>query len=194
MKSLGRRPTIAIAAVACVAVLASGWFLLVKPVKKDISAVKAQTVEQTANNASLLLQLGPMRTIAKNLPAELIELATLSQRVPDQVQLPALLRSMQAVAKDSGVTLKGITPTLPTPLAAAPGIASVGIVLNVSGGYAELEQFDAALEGLKRTFQVSGFTLTGGAAAGAATADITATFSGRVLLHSTAAAATTAGH
>lgn len=191
MKSPGRRATIVIAVVAGVVVLTAGWFLAVKPVKADIAAVKSATTEQTSKNDSTRLQLQVMRSIANRLPAEQAELATLSQRVPDQVELPALLRSMEALAKASGVDLTGITPGTPTALTAAPGIATVDIALNVSGGYAEIEQFDSALEGLQRTFLVSGFTLTGGGGTATA-ASITASFTGRVLVHSTAIAATTA--
>jgi Tfp pilus assembly protein PilO len=190
MKSLGRRATIAIAAVACLAVLAGGWFLLIKPARSSIAATKAQTTQQRSDNDSSRLQLQSMRSIAKNLPAEKAELAVLSQRVPSQVALPALLRSMQALAKASGVAITGITPTTPTALTNAPGIATVGITLIVTGGYAEIEQFDSALEGLQRTFLVSGFTLTGGATSGGTTT-ITANFNGRVLVHMTATAATT---
>ncbi len=196
-----------IAAVACLAVLAGGWFLLVEPVKSDISKVKAQTSQQQSDNQSSQLQLQSMRSIAKNLPAEKAELAVLSQRVPSQVELPALLRSMQSLAKASGVTLVAITPTVPAPLTSAPGISTVGISLNVSGGYAEIEQFDSALEGLQRTFLVSGFTLTGGGSTAAGTGSsttsstttsattsattITADFTGRVLVRTPATAATT---
>jgi len=190
MKSLGRRATIVIAAVACLAVLAGGWFLLIKPARASIAATKAQTHQQQDDNASSRLQLQTMRSIAKNLPAEKAELAVLSRRVPSQVQLPALLRSMQALAKASGVAITGITPTTPTPLTNAPGIATVNITLIVTGGYAEIEQFDSALEGLQRTFLVSGFTLTGGSSTGGTTS-ITASFNGRVLVHTTTTAATT---
>ncbi len=198
MKSIGRRATIIVAAVAGIAVLAGGWFLLVKPVRADISKVKAQTSQQQSDNDSARLQLQSMRSIAKHLPAEKAELAVLSQRVPNQVQLPSILRSMQALAKASGVTLVSITPTVPSPLASAPGISTVGISLNVSGGYAEIEQFDSALEGLQRTFLVSGFSMTGsGGSTGsgnptASTAnDITASFTARVLVRTPATAATT---
>jgi Tfp pilus assembly protein PilO len=193
MKSLGRNVTIGVAAVVCLAVLAGGWFLLVKPARSDIAKVKAQTAQQQSDNDSARLQLQSMRSIAKNLPAEKAELAVLSQRVPNQVQLPSILRSMQALAKASGVTVTTITPTTPSPLASAPGIATVGIALNLTGGYAEIEQFDSALEGLQRTFLVTGFTLTGGSSTSSTTSSITASLTGRVLVHTTATTATT-GH
>jgi type IV pilus assembly protein PilO len=197
MKSIGRRATIIIAAVAGVAVLVGGWFLLVAPTRSDIAKVKAQTSLQQSDNDSARLQLQSMSSIAKHLPAEKAELAVLTQRVPNQVELPSILRSMQALAKASGVSLVSITPTTPTALAGAPGIATVGIGLNVTGGYAEIEQFDSALEGLQRTFLVSGFSLTGGGATSGTTSTttsaITATFTGQVLVHTTATTATT-GH
>ena len=70
---------------------------------------------------------------------------------------------MQFLAIASGVKLISITPGTPTALDNAPGISSVTVQLSVSGGYAEIEQFDSALEGLQRTFLVSGFTFTGAA-------------------------------
>lgn len=195
VKSLGRQATIAIAAAACLIVLAGGWFLLVKPVKADITATKAKTADQTAANDQTRLQVQVMRSIAKKLPAEQAELATLSQRIPDQVELPALLRNIQAVAKESGVDLGGIVPTQPTAVAAAAGIATVGVNLTVTGDYAEIEQFESALEGLKRTFLVTGFTLTGGAStAGSSSSSstgITASLTGQALVHSTIPAAVT---
>ncbi len=206
MKSLGRRATIAIAVVACLAVLAGGWFLLIQPTRSSISKTKAQTAQQQADNQSAQLQLQSMRSIAKHLPAEQAELAALQKKVPTQVELPAILRSMQALAISSGVNLLTFTPTTPTPLANAPGIATVGIQMSVSGGYAELEQLDSALEGLQRTFMVTGFTFTGSGstANGSATSasssasstsggtpdTISASFTGRVLVHSTATAGT----
>jgi Tfp pilus assembly protein PilO len=205
MKSIGRRATIIIAAIACVAVLAGGWFLLIQPTRSSISKTKAQTAQQQADNQSAQLQLASMRSIAKHLPAEQAELASLQKKVPSQVELPAILRSMQSLAIASGVHLLSFAPTVPAPLANAPGISSVGIVMSVSGGYAELEQLDSALEGLQRTFMVTGFTFTrsGGTSAGSSSSSssttpsssagndlITASITGRVLVKTAAAAAT----
>ena len=94
--------------------------------------------------------------------------------------------------QDAGVTLNGITPTAATPLAGAEGISSVGITLVVTGGYAEVEEFDHALEGLSRAFLVSGFSLTqstedtsgSSTDTDVATADqtVSATLNGRILV------------
>jgi Tfp pilus assembly protein PilO len=144
-----------------------------------------------------------MRSIAKNLPVEQAELAALQKKVPNQVELPTILRSMEYLGITSGVKLLTITPSAPTPLDSAPGIASVQIGLTVNGGYAEIEQFDSALEGLQRTFMVSAFTFTGNGTATSSSSSssssssanapvsITASLTGRVLVHTTATAGTT---
>lgn len=52
------------------------------------------------------------------------------------------------------------------PAAAAPGVGtlkSIGLSLNVVGGYFQVEQFLDRLEGLTRAFKVTGFTLAPGA-------------------------------
>ena len=208
MKSIGRRATIAIAAVAGLAVLIGGWFLLIQPTRSSIAKTKSETATQEQSNQSAQLELQSMRSIAKNLPAEQAELAALQEKVPNEVELPSILRSMQALAKTSGVTLLTIAPTTPSPLSNAPGISVVNISMSVVGGYAEVEQFDSALEGLQRTFLVSGFSLTGSGTTTATTSgsstssssptdsvNVTANLSGSVLVKTPAATATTAtGH
>jgi Tfp pilus assembly protein PilO len=201
--TLGRRGIFAVGAVVGVIVLVAGWLLLVSPARSDISKTKAAAATQSHDNDSARIQLATMRGIAKNLPQEQAELALLNQRVPNAAQLPALLRQIRAAADSSGVSLDNLTPTVPAPLTDAPGISAVSISMEVTGGYADVEQFDDALESLKRTFLVSGFTMTGGAsAAGSGSTgststststdanQITTAFSGQVLLNSAATATT----
>lgn len=92
--------------------------------------------------------------------------------------------------------------TAPAPAAAppAPSLFQVPLTLNVTGSYFELEQFVNKLEGLKRSFLVSGFTLapaagadtSGGApeANAPAPGDLTLAVTGRVFLAPPAPAAT----
>jgi type IV pilus assembly protein PilO len=189
MKSLGRKGILSLGAVVCLVVLLAGWFLLVSPLKSDISKTKAATAVQISDNSSLSLTLATMRSIAQKLPQEKAELAALSQRVPDQLQVPALLIAIQDAATQTGVTLASLTPSPPVALVGATGISTVGIALNVSGGFAETEQFASALESLKRTFLVSSFSMAGGAASttGASASEIASTFTGQVLVRTATA-------
>lgn len=105
-------------------------------------------------------------------------------------------------SEGTGTTESGGTGTTPPAPAAppAPSLYQVPLTLNVTGSYFELEQFINKLEGLKRAFLVTGFTLTpasGGASAAAGTepdapapGDLTLALQGRVFLAPTTAPAT----
>jgi Tfp pilus assembly protein PilO len=199
LTKLGRKGIVAIAAVAGLVVFLAGWFLLVAPVKSDISKTKAATANQISDDDSLRLTISTMRSIAAKLPQETAELAVLNQRVPDKAELAKLLRSITTTATDTGVALTSLTPSVPAALASAPGVSAVTVSLNVTGGYAAIEQFDSALEALQRTFLVTGFSLSGSSgqtsstssSSSASAGGITASFTGQVLVRSTATSTST---
>jgi Tfp pilus assembly protein PilO len=197
VKAIGRRETVVIGIVLMILVIVAGWFLLVKPTSSKVSQLKRQAADQQQTNEATRNQIAVLEGQKKQLPADEAELAKLAQRVPANVELPSLLRQMQQAAGDSGVTLVGITPTQPAPLTGANGIDAVGVTLVVTGGYAEVEEFDSTLENLSRAFLVSGFTLAGTSGASGTAAStptggsnagsdktVSATFNGRVLLRS----------
>lgn len=202
MKAIGRTQSLVIAVVLAVAVLAGGFFGLVKPEKKKVSDLKTQAQTQESANSTLALQLSVLKDLAKKLPAEQAELAKIKTKVPDQVQLANLLRQLVVAGANSGITITGLTPAQPVELTGAPGISYVDLTITFTGGYAEVEQFDSALEGLARTLLVKDFSLTGGASGSSsvpsttsstATASsniITAIFNGRVLVRDSTPAAT----
>ncbi len=206
MKALGRTQSIVIAAVLALVVLAGGYLGLVKPAKKSVTDLKAQAQTQESANASVQLQVSVLKDLAKQLPQEEAALAKIKTKVPDQVQLSNLLRQLVVAADQSGVNLNGLTPAQPVPLTGAAGISYVDLTINFTGGYAEVEQFDSALESLSRTLLVKDFTLTGAAKASGSSpagttssassttssADntVTAVFNGRVLVRDNTPAAT----
>ncbi len=199
MKAVGRTQSIVIAAVLALVVLAGGYLGLVKPAKKSVSDLKSQAQSQESANASVQLQVSVLKAQAKQLPAEEAALAKLKTNVPDQVELSNLLRQLVVAADQSGINLTGLTPAQPAPLTGADGISYVDLTITFKGGYAEVEQFDSALESLSRTLLVKDFTLTGDASGTAATATsatddetVSAVFNGRVLVRdNTPAAAAT---
>lgn len=200
MKAIGRTQSVVIAAFLMLAVLVGGWFGLVKPAKASVTNLKTQAQSQESSNSTLQLQLAVLKDLAKQLPQQQAELARIKTKVPDQVQLAALLRQLVRSAKDSGVSLTEFTPKTPAPLTGAPGIEFVDLTMTFSGGYGEVEQFDSTLEGLSRTLMVKDFNLGSGTETGASTGStgsgsatttpdtVTATFNGRVLVRSSDAA------
>jgi Tfp pilus assembly protein PilO len=93
-----------------------------------------------------------------------------------------------ADATSAATTDTSATDTAPAPVVAAapaPTLYQVPLVLKVSGSFFELEQFVNKLEGLKRSFLVTGFTIapiTDTTTTGTAAGDLVLTLQGRVFL------------
>ncbi|MDX6285425.1 MAG: hypothetical protein QOG53_910 [Frankiales bacterium] len=200
-------------AVAILAVLAGGWFLLVSPQRADAKQTRADTAEQEQQNQSLQSTIASLQAQHKNLPQVQAQLAKLATQLPSNPGLPALIRQLSSAADNAGVDLISITPSPPTVIAsaaattpvapagstagtpaarsvAAPNnqLASVPLVIQVNGGYFQVEQFVSNLEALKRSFLTTQVDMAPGKApvatstsAGAAPAAATGTaYDGRL--------------
>lgn len=179
---------VALTVVGCLAVLAAGWFLVVSPKRAQADDLAAQATTEQSKNDSLQQQLAVLKSQAKPLPRQQARLAAVAAKIPDNPALPALIRALDAAAVAAGVELVSITPTAPTALTGAasatpvaptgtviapgkvPGvtssatgtISSIGVSVNVVGGYFEVEQFLDGLESLPRAFKVTTFTAAPG--------------------------------
>jgi Tfp pilus assembly protein PilO len=90
-------------------------------------------------------------------------------------------------AAAAGSTTTGSAPTVVAPAAQTPSLYQVPVILNATGSYFEVEQFLNKLEGLKRSFLVTGFSLKPGASASSSQLQISIT--ARVFLSPAQAAA-----
>jgi len=209
-------------ALLVVLMLVAGWFLLISPKRSEAADLQTQTTAQMAQNASLQNQIAVLQSQAKNLPAQQAELAAIRQHLPDNPALPGLVRSLTDAAAKSGVTLVSLAPSTPAaapaPKTTAPSGTSatapatgtgqsaaaaaaagatlqmVPIVVTVTGSYYDTEQFLNKVEGLTRSFLVTGFSVTPAesqASSGASTGDLTTAIQGRVFYTPAAAAAPT---
>lgn len=212
----------ALAVLLVAAIFVASWFLLIAPKRSDAAALRSQKVEQDATNQRLRQQLELLKAQALELPKQQAFLAQIRRQLPDNPALPALIRDLTGAAKKSGVDLVSLAPSLPvavvssTPVAApvaspapgstedapavpapaAPPVTLYQVSLNVktSGSYFEMEQFLNKIEGLKRSFLVTGFTLkevaaSGTAASGTTAGELELDLQGRVFLSPQAAAA-----
>ena len=80
--------------------------------------------------------------------------------------------STEGSAESTDSSAAATTPVVPA-APPAPSLYQVPLTLDVSGSYFELEQFINKLEGLKRSFLVTGFTVTPVASETAAAGDST---------------------
>jgi type IV pilus assembly protein PilO len=197
----------ALAVLLVAAIFVASWFLLIGPKRSDAAALRSQKVEQDAKNQSLIQQQEAF-------------LAQIRRQLPDNPALPTLIRNLTSAAGKSGVELTSLTPELPVavlapvavvaaptattapadegsaapaPVAAppAPTLYQVPITVKTSGSYFETEQFLNKLEGLKRSFLVTGFSLKSVAPVPGEPAGLALEIKGRVFL-SPAAASTAA--
>lgn len=228
------------AAVVALAILAAGWFLLVAPKRSEAADLKSQTASQERQNETLVQQLEVLKAQQAELPQQRAKLATMRQQVPDNPELPSLVRSLTAAGRKVGVSIDTMAPALPVPVvapvaavpvaptttdststdtaatdtaatdpaaavtattpapapAAAPSLFQVPLNLKVTGSYFELEQFVHKLEGLQRSFLVTGFKLgeattdaSSASGGGTTEGDLLLDLQGRVFLAPPAAAA-----
>ncbi len=184
-------------AVVVVLVLLAGWFLLVAPTRADAAAVEEQTVNQQQANVALAAKIETLKVQAQDLPAQEAKLANFRQRIPADPQLPSFIRSLSSIADKSNVVLVSMEPQVPATLStpapaptAAPDESSetsgevtlntapassvqfVQAQVTISGGYFNTEQFFSKLEGLKRSFLVTGFDIASDDSAEATSGDV----------------------
>ena len=209
----------ALAVLLVAAIFVASWFLLIGPKRSDAAKLRADTVSQDAKNQELVQALEVLKAQAQDLPKQEAFLAQIRRQLPDNPALPTLIRNLTSAANKSGVELTSLTPELPVAVVApavavapapaatttegdqaaapaavtappAPTLYQVPITVKTNGSYFETEQFLNKLEGLKRSFLVTGFTLKSTPPVPGQPAGLELQIQGRVFL--SPAAATTA--
>src|SRR3954468_19885516 len=169
-------------AVVCLAVLAAGWFLVIKPQRTHAAELRTTTQGVESQNATLRSAVSQLRQQQKDLPAQQKLLSQIATKVPDNPALPSLIRQLSAAADGAGVNLLSLAPGQPTitaaPLAAtttsggattsagstastaaAAPLATIPLTVQVQGTYFNVEQFFSAGEALSRAMLVGGWRL-----------------------------------
>lgn len=153
---------------------------------------------QIPNNPALPTMIRNLSAAGKKVG---ISLDSMAPSLPEPVVLPlpvAAAANSAATAGTSSSTTDSTTgasgtTTAATPAAPpAPSLYQVPLKVQVTGSYFELEQFVNKLEGLKRSFQVVGFTIGEPTSDEATAGDLMLELSGRVFLAPEAATAASA--
>ncbi len=189
------------AVVLVVAILMAGWFLLVSPTRAEATSTEEATISQQQANAQLLIALEQLKVQAQDLPAQEAKLAELEQRIPTQPGLPSFIKSLSSISSKANVVLVSLEPQLPVPLVvpttvqgvtpppstddtSAPSsevppatevpstVQYVQSTVTIKGGYFNTEQFLTKLEGIKRSFLVTGFDVAPDVDPGAKSGDV----------------------
>jgi Tfp pilus assembly protein PilO len=146
------RPWILGAASLSVLLAVASWFLLISPERSKTADYQAQRVTQQQTNDQLRLDLAKLKAEKSELPAKQAELAVIKRQLPNNPALPALIRSLNSIAAESGAGLTSVAPSTPvsaaTSAAAAGGTAvvpanlvAIPLTIVVDGSYAQSELF-----------------------------------------------------
>lgn len=174
-----------LAASSVVAVLLSTavWFLVISPTRAEAAATRELTVAAEANNAQLVVRLEQLEQQFIELPAKEAELAAVRVAMPEDDAVPELIRTVDAYAADTGVTLMSmapgapVVPAAPAPVAPAapaadgtvapapvaptgPVTVSIPLVTTVVGDYFEVKAFLEKLQTGTRAHLVTDLSLT----------------------------------
>ena len=155
---------------ASLAVLAAGWFLLVSPQQTSAAEINGQTATVTSQNQTTEGQIASLKAQFKDLPQLQTQVAAIRMKLPENPSEPALLRSISAIAKTSGVTLVSVQMSAPQLLTggattAAAGSAASGSVsqlptnMEITGTYAQTKLFLMNLENMQRAILVTGLDM-----------------------------------
>jgi Tfp pilus assembly protein PilO len=123
-------------AVACLAVLAVGWFVLVKPQRTHAASLRSQASQVDQDNQALQAQIAHLRAQAKDLSAQQRKLADIATKVPDSPALPSLIRQLSTAADSAGVNLVSLAPGQPALAQAAPAAATTATAPGTTGAAA----------------------------------------------------------
>ena len=166
MKLSRSRAWLGAGAAVAVLALVLGWVLLVSPQRAKASTLNSQADQITAANQSLSLQIASLKREFAQLPAMRQQLSQYDAHIPSSAAMSAVLRQLSAAATASHVTLVTISPSSLSPLNAATGkgLLASSVNINLSGHYAAIEAFLTRLEGLQRSFLVTGLSISKGAA------------------------------
>ncbi len=197
------------AALALALVLTTAtWLLLIGPERADALALREQAADAEAVNVGLQARTEQLRAQLADLPAKRAELTAVREAMPQDAELPELLRTLDRYADDSAVTLMGVSPGAPVvattatePVATTPPVATgavgeaapvvdpsvpvtveVPLSMTVIGGFFAVESFlERVQSDMDRALLVTGVSMTA-EAPGEATGGRPATVSGDVTL------------
>lgn len=126
--------TIAIVALAGIAILAALWMLAISPKRDERSQVKANVAAQEARLQTAQTQLASFEAAKKQFPVKLAELKRLDEAVPARGAISSLLRQLQRRAKvrNSNLRLVALKSAAPT-TTGANGVTTPGATVGPNG-------------------------------------------------------------
>jgi Tfp pilus assembly protein PilO len=167
----------ALTAGLVVVLLIAGWMLLVSPKRGEAAETRDQV--ETMDQATVLLtsKIARLKVQAADLPKEQAKLTQIRSQIPDNPELPRLIRDLSKAAKSAGAVLDSVAPSTPAPLdasgataagtpgstgtspapgTAAPGTATAGTAAT-TGSAGQLVMIPVTVEASGKYFEIEQF-------------------------------------
>jgi type IV pilus assembly protein PilO len=142
---MSRKMRLVLSAVVLVAVVAAAWFLLISPLRSDITDTDAAIAEQQANLEQAQIKLAQAQTLRQEGQKNQARLLELAKMVPQASQVPSLLVQIQDLADQAGITFQSVTPGESN---SAGGFQIIPLQLEFTGTYFNLSDFAYRVEQL----------------------------------------------
>jgi Tfp pilus assembly protein PilO len=170
---------IALITLGALVLVVGVWYgALWRPAEKHLATLRAAQVVAANNVLSLQAQADALRVQQKQLPKERAALAALEAAIPADPGLDQLIKVIDNVTNQAGVSLTSIGTPAPSgwgssgsaSAAPGPGPQSIAVGIGVQGSDVSLLRFVTDLNSASRLFVVDGFSLSSAPRAGAASA------------------------
>lgn len=119
----------------CAVIMIAAWFLMIGPRRSEAADLRSQREQAESMNDGLQLQIAKLKAQFADLPARQAELAAIRTQLPQQAELPKMIRDIDKLGKSAGVELTTITPSAPVQVdIAEPGASPAGVNDSAAGG------------------------------------------------------------
>lgn len=152
-------------ALALIAVTVAYFFLVFSPQGGRISETRDQADAEEQRVTQLQAELSRLQALQRQAPQLRERAQQLDTAIPADPQLAQFILQVNEAAIASGVDWLSTSQSLPAPVQAAPAgttYSSVNVSLQVTGGYFQVQDYIARLEGLARAVKVGSLALAPG--------------------------------
>lgn len=145
--------------LVCVAILLLGLFLIVFPVRSEISDVETQIEGVETGIAQEQSRLTQLQQYEKDPEQFTRQIDVLKERVPETVELADIIQQIDHAAEEAGLDFANFTPQIPVQ---AESLYVVTCSATFNGRYFNLIEFLNHIERLPRSVKIVSIDLSGG--------------------------------
>ena len=137
------------------------FVVVLRPQAAKVADTRQQTAAQEQRESELQLKLRQLQALEQK-AGDLEDRARRADvAVPDGPELDQFVLQVQEAARKSAIDWLSVNPGAPTTMAQA-GVQEIGVSMNLTGGYFQVQDFVTRLEALGRAVKISQVSLSPG--------------------------------